>query len=227
MIFKGGNVKDTKEEGMEKENENKHQKSDGITIIIHKDKIPHPWDQDGVLKYVSIVHVWIGLILIGSSIYRDTATDVNPWDNTIFYTSLPQGYVSSALYTLTGILGILTTCFKGKLMVNLFLFINIFASIWTGVLTISSWDNIYLHTYKDNNILNYIHFICSIIQVITTFTGFIISYEYMFYAKPDKAMKSIIKSGTFTALSCLQISNGVFLITCFMCAGDPFFLEPL
>ena len=109
-----------------------------------------------------------------SSIYRNTATDVNPWDNTIFYTSLPRGYVSSALYTITGVLGILTTCFKGKLMVNLFLLINIFASIWTGV-SLGNWSFIHNHTCRASDIFCYIHFICSIIQVITTFTGVIIS----------------------------------------------------
>ena len=80
MIFKGGKIKekekegmekenaDKKEEVMEKENEDKNQKSDGITIIIHKDKIPHPWDQDGILKYVSpIVNVLVGLVILGSS----------------------------------------------------------------------------------------------------------------------------------------------------------------
>ena len=178
MIFKGGNVKDTKKKGMVKENEDRNQKSDGITIIINKDKIPHPWDQDGVLKYVSIIHILIGLILLGSSIYRDTATDVNPWDNTIFYTSLPRGYVSSALYTITGVLGILTTCFKMKLMVNLFLLINIFASIWTGVL-LGNWSFIHHHhTYRASDIFCYIHFICSIIQVTTfTFTCIIFSIK--------------------------------------------------
>ena len=116
MIFKGEKVKVTKEEGMEKENEDKNQKSDEITTIIHKDKIPHPWDQDGILKYISIVHILIGLLILGSSIYRDATTTTDfPWANTIYYTSIPQGYISSALYTLTGVLGILKTCFKGIL----------------------------------------------------------------------------------------------------------------
>ena len=223
MMFKGGKVKDTKEEGMEKEKEDKNPKSIGITNITHKNKIPHPWDQNGVLKYVSIVHVVIGFVLLGSSIYRDTATVAKPWANTVFYTSLPQGYISSALYTITGVLGILTTCFKGKLMVNLFLLINIFAIIWTGVLTLSSCMRLVSYQSSDvGSILHFIHFTCSIIQVITTFTGFIITYEYMFYSKPDKAMKSKMKSGTFTTLSCLQIFIGVFLITCSVCVSYPF-----
>ena len=222
MMFKGGKVKDTKEEGMEKENEDKTQKSNGITIIIHKEKIPHPWDQDGVLKYISIVHVVIGLVLLGSSIYRDTATDANLWANTVFDTSLPQGYVSSALYTITGVLGILTTFLKRKLTVNRFLLINIFASIWTVVLTLSSLNIYHNYHHYEVNISNYIHFICSIIQYITTFTCVIISSEYMFYSKSDKAMKSMMKKGTLTTLSCLQIVIGIFLITCFMCVVEPF-----
>ena len=111
------------------------------------------------LLFIEILQLMLILGTIPSSIHR----------------SLPPEYVSCALYTITEVLGILTTCFKGKLMVNFFLLINILASIfWTGVF-LGNWSFIHHHNYGASDIFCYNHFICSIIQVISTFTGVIIS----------------------------------------------------